>query len=241
MRAWLVSGNAIEPGRETPNDIMHATTAFLAALIAAGPALAEQVAFGPSLAREGWQDQTFPGYPPSQFSARGARVLQISSNMGNSLIWRLLPLDLAGAVTATWRWRVAHGVPPTDLAVRRSADRSIALYFLFADDSSVLERPPHSLRAALSNGRTLVYVWGGIEATGSIIPSPTLGERGKILVQRPANSPTGAWQSEWVDLRADFHRAFGRDPGPLLGIAVSSDSESTGTITDAALADLVVR
>ena len=132
-------------------------------------------------------------------------------------------------------------MPPTDLGVRRAADRSIALYFLFADDASALERPPRSLRAAVGEGRALMYVWGGKEAAGSVLASPTLGERGKILVQRPADSPTGAWRTESVDLRADFRRVYGRDPGPLLGIGVSSDSESTGTVTDAELADLVVR
>jgi hypothetical protein len=49
------------------------------------------------------------------------------------------------------------------------------------------------------------------------------------------------WRTESVDLRADFRRVYGSDPGPLLGVGVSSDSESTGTVTDAELADLVVR
>ena len=79
------------------------------------------------------------------------------------------------------------------------------------------------------------------EAARSVVDSPTLGERGKMVVQRPADSRTGAWLGETVDLRADFRRAYGRDPGPLLGVGISSDSESTGTVTDARIADLVVR
>jgi hypothetical protein len=212
--------------------------AAFAALTLGAPALAGPVSFGPD---HGWLDQPFPGYAPSYFSAHGPGMLQISSDKGNSLIWRALPRDLSGAGEAAWRWRVDQGVPPTDLAVRRAADRSIALYFLFADDASALDRPPRSLRAAVGEGRALIYVWGGKEAAGSVLTSPTLGERGKILVQRPADSPTGAWHSESVDLRADFRRVYGRDPGPLLGIGVSSDSESTGTITDAELADLMIR
>jgi hypothetical protein len=207
-------------------------------LILAAPALAGPVSFGPD---HGWLDQSFPGYTPSHFTAHGPGLLQISSNKGNSLIWRPLPRDLSGAGEATWRWRVDQGVPPTDLGVRRAADRSIALYFLFADDASAFKRPPRSLRAAMAEGRALIYVWGGEEPAGSVLTSPTLGERGVILVQRPADSPTGAWRTESVDLRADFRRVYGRDPGPLLGIGVSSDSESTGTVTDAELADLVVR
>jgi hypothetical protein len=212
--------------------------AAITAFVSAAPAFAGQVAFGPD---HGWLDQTFPGYTPSHFAAHGSGVLQITSYKGNSLIWRPLPRDLAGASEATWRWRVDQGVPPTDLGVRRTADRSIALYFLFADDASALERPLGSLRATMEGGRTLIYVWGGNKAAGSALTSPTLGERGKIIVKRPADSPTGAWRSESVNLRADFRRVYGRDPGPLLGVGVSSDSESTGTVTDAELADLVVR
>jgi hypothetical protein len=211
--------------------------ATLAVLLAAAPVLAGQVSFAPD---QGWQSQTFPGYTPSRFDAHGSASLEISSDKGNSLIWRPLPQGLADAANAAWRWRVDRGVPPTDLGVRRAADRSIALYFLFADDPSALDPPPASLRAAMGRGRALIYVWGGEEAAGSVVASPTLGARGVMLVQRPADSPTGTWHGESVDLRADFRRAYGRDPGPLLGIGVSSDSESTGTGTRAELADLEI-
>jgi Protein of unknown function (DUF3047) len=212
--------------------------AILTALVVATPGLAGPVGFG---SEQGWLSQTFPGYTPSRFHALGPATLQINSDKGNSLIWRPLPPDLASAGTAAWRWRVDQGVPPTDLGIRRAADRSIAVYFMFADDESALATPPTSLRAAMGKGRVLIYVWGGQEAAGSVVASPTLGERGKMLVQRPADSPTGTWQGETVDLRADFRRAYGRNPGPLLGIGVSSDSESTGTVTQAELADLVIR
>ena len=53
------------------------------------------MSFGPD---QGWLDQTFPGYSPSHFIAEGPGLLQISSDRGNSLIWRPLPRGLAGAV-----------------------------------------------------------------------------------------------------------------------------------------------
>ena len=101
---------------------------------------------------------------------------------------------------------------------------------------AVAERVELDPQPATSAGQRIAF-----EAPGSVLASPMLGERRKILVQRPADSPTGVWRAESVDLHADFRRAYGRDPRPLLGIAVSSDSESTGTVTDAELADLVVR
>ena len=223
---------------------MHPVTSLtLAALIASGtPAGAiGPVVFGPDLQAEGWQDLSFFGRKPVDFTAEGVDTLRIVADRGISVIWRQLPRAFAGAGAAAWRWRVDAGVPPTDLARRGQDDRDIALYFLFADDPAALDDPPASLRAAMRQGRALVYVWGGDAPAGSVIPNPNMGGRGQILVRRPAASPTGQWKTEKVDLRADFRRAYGSDPGPLIGVGVSSDSDNSGTRTEALLSDLVVR
>jgi hypothetical protein len=68
-----------------------------------------------------------------------------------------------------------------------------------------------------------------------------MGARGRLIVQRPATSPTGVWTEETVDLRSDFAAAFGRPPGPLVGVALSADSDDTGSRSVAALAGLVLR
>ena len=222
---------------------MRIPSVMIAALITvASPVWAiGPVAFGPNLEAQGWQSMTFFGRRPAQFMAEGAGTLRISSDRGGSVIWRPLTRDFAAASSAAWRWRVDASVPPTDLARRGEDDRNIAVYFLFADDPAVLDNPPASLRAAMRQGRALVYVWGGNARAGSVMPNPNMGGRGQLLVRRPAAAPTGLWQSESVDLRADFRRAYGGDPGALVGVGVSSDSDNSGTRTEALLADLVIR
>ena len=106
LGACSKSACAYADATRTRTDTMRAAAAF--ALIMAAPAFAGPVSFGPD---QGWLDQTFPGYTPSHFTAQGPGLLQISSDKGNSLIWRPLPRDLAGASDATWRWRVDQGVP----------------------------------------------------------------------------------------------------------------------------------
>lgn len=208
----------------------------------ASPALAAgAIAFGPVLAAQGWDVLTFRGRSPVGYTPEGASSLAIRAETAVSVLYRPLPEAFAGASTASWRWRVDAGPPPTDLGQRGGEDRAIALYFLFADDPDIRSAPPASLRAALRRGRALVYVWGGDGAARSLVPSPHMGARGTLLIQRPAaNGPTGAWVAERVDLRADFRRAFGREPGPLVAVAVSSDSDDTGGITEAAISDLVL-
>jgi hypothetical protein len=43
-----------------------------------------------------------------------------------------------------------------------------------------------------------------------------------------------------AEVRDDFHRAFGHWPGRLVAVAVSSDSDDTGGLNIAAVADLCV-
>ncbi len=220
----------------------RAVATGLVFLALATPAAAvDPVSFGPGLSGQGWEELTFFGRDPAEFAATGPHALQIRTDGGVSVIWRRLPASHAAATGAEWRWRVDRGVPPTDLSRKTEDDRDIALYFVFADDAAAVEKPPRSLRAALGRGRALIYVWGGDGPAGSIVTSPHLGERGKLLIQRPAGSANGTWRNEGVDLRADFRRAFDRDPGPLVGLAVSSDSDDTGSLTEASIADIVIR
>jgi hypothetical protein len=60
-------------------------------------------------------------------------------------------------------------------------------------------------------------------------------------VKRTAGAPTEVWFKETADVRDDFQRAFGRLPGRLVTVAVSSDSDDTGGLNIAAVADLVVK
>lgn len=214
--------------------------AALAAMIAtSGPAAAlGPVGFGPDPAALGWENLTFRGRTPASFGAQGPSALTIAADAGVSVLWRALPRDFADGAVARWRWKVDRGVPATDLARKGADDRDIAVYFLFADDPATLDNPPTSLTGAMRKGRALVYVWGGDAAPGTAIESPHMRGRGQLVVKRPAGP--GGWESVSVNLRSDFRRVFGREPGPLVGVGVSTDSDDTGTATRATLADLVI-
>jgi hypothetical protein len=140
---------------------------------------------------------------------------------------------------------VQSGPPATDLTRKGQDDRAIAIYFAFARDESAARwaRGASSLTSAMwwSSGRALVYVYGGSGARGAMLDSPHLGASGKLVIRQPGGTYAGTWLPETVDLIADFRRAFGQDPGPLVGVAVSSDSDDTGGKTAASIADLVLQ
>ncbi|PRY23121.1 Protein of unknown function (DUF3047) [Aliiruegeria haliotis] len=183
-----------------------------------------------------WSEQKFPRLPGNQWS-QSPQGVEVRSNGSVSLIWTRLPASDGAATRATWDWSVSESVPGTQLTRKGGDDRNLALYFVFLPQDRAEASRNTSIRKLLRDrdARVLMYVWGGTHARGEVLPTPYLGTRGKTLIRRPAG--TGSYQ-ESVDLNADFQRAFGEPKTVLVGLAVSSDSDDTGTSVQARLGGL---
>lgn len=205
---------------------------------------AEAIPFGPDLSAQGWKPLNFRSIPPVDFRAEGASRLTLRADKAASVIWRGLDENLWQARSAQWRWRVETSVPATDLTIKGKDDRALALYFVFAKDETAARsaKGSSSLTSAMwwSSGAAIVYVWGGTASPGAVLPSPHMGASGKLVVRQAAARADGKWVPEKADLAADFRRAFGRQPGPLVGIAISSDSDDTGGLNVAGIEALAV-
>ncbi len=204
--------------------------AFLTAL-AASPAGAAPLSFD-----EGWKEQGFLRLWTNDYAPDGTR-LRITSDGTVSLFYRAMPRTLWQAKKARWQWMVEQSVIATDLARKGGDDRNLAVYFVFADEA-VARRLSRASAARLmrhKGTRALIYVWGGSEPPGTILPSPYGKGRLKTVVQRPAG--TGSFR-ESVDLIADYRRAFGQEPGVLVGVAISADSDDTAGRIRAEIRDL---
>lgn len=211
-------------------------TCLIAASLCPLPALAESLKFDSGL--PGWTAVTFPGIAPAHFATAGADTLTVATDSGAGLLWH--PLSGAGhrPAIARWRWRAEQGVAATDLTRRGADDRILGVYFVFG------ERPARTAGAmellASPDVTTLVYVFGGDLPRGSIVASPHMGARGKFVMLRPANSARQVWFDEAVDFAADYARAFGRSMPPLIGIAISSDSDDTRARNRASIQNFVI-
>jgi len=211
--------------------------------LAKGPNMAGGVSFkfGPDLAASDWRYMSFPRRRGANFSASGADTIIVQTNAGVGVLWHLVPQHSARAAMARWRWRVIEGVGPTDLTKKGGDDRTLAVYFAFADTADA--RGDVDLMDLLRSEQShvLMYVWGGAANPGAILPLPYFNGRGRTMVKRAANTPVGQWFSESADVRDDFRRAFGQAPGRLVAVAVSTDADDTGGLNIAAVADLCVK
>lgn len=91
------------------------------------------------------------------------------------------------------------------------------------------ERPPYA---------SLIYVWGDEAAKiGSVVNSPRTDRIRKIVLEAgPAH--LGQWREYERNVIADFKRAFGEEPGPIIALGIMTDADNTGSQAQAWYANI---
>ena len=186
-----------------------------------------------------WQEQRLSLFSSNDYSF--GQNLSLVSNGSVSIAWtRVSPADW-GSRGASWSWTVEQSVPPTNLAQKGGDDRNVSLYFVFVPESVAPSLQGANIRSLLGNAdvRIMQYAWGGNHSRGQVIRSP-YGPPGQGVTIALRQAGTGS-HSESVDLAADYARAFGGEPGALVGLAVSGDSDDTDSMIRAAIGNLTLR
>jgi hypothetical protein len=189
----------------------------------------------PPLAADGWQPLALPGKMPTRYSwteKDGRPALEATSQRSAS-IWRkrLEPaLERVGEVSFSW-W--AQGlIAGASVADVDREDAVARVIFGFGGDVERLPlktRMKFELAQALTGEAppyaTLMYVWDSALPVGSVIVNPRSDRIRKIVVDSgPAE--LRRWREHRRDLAADFRLAFGEEPGPLMSMAVMTDSDN---------------
>lgn len=205
----------------------------LALALVAGIANAGPVSFS-----SGWNHQRLSLFSSNDYSFGSS--LGIVSEGAVSLAWKSLARSDWDATSASWSWGVSQSVPATDLRRKGGDDRNISLYFVFLPEADAIRLEGSGIARLQRNAnvRILQYAWGGNHSRGAILPSPYAPGQGVTVALRQAG--TGS-HSENVDLARDFAAAFGGQPGKLVGVAVSADSDDTDSVINATVSGLAVR
>lgn len=201
-----------------------ATTLFAAA-VSAGP-----VSFA-----SGWSEQKLSVFSSNDYGF--GNQLSMVSDGAVSIAWTRLPRAEWKATSASWAWAVEQSVPATSLAQKGGDDRNLALYFVFLPENVAEGMEGAGIRQLLGSPdvKTLIYTWGGNHGRGQLIQSPYLPGQGVTVALRQAG--TGS-HSESVNLARDYTNAFGGQPGALVGLAVSGDSDDTSSVIRAAISGM---
>ena len=144
----------------------------------------------------------------------------------------------------SWRWRTGALVPGADNRDKKREDAPLRVIVAFDGDRSTLPeveqkrfRQAKALSGRESPYATLMYIWSDHVPPETVIPSAHTGQL-KMLVVASGAGGLGSWQSVSRNLAADFRRAYGAEPGRLLGVAVMTDTDNTGAKVVGEYADL---
>ena len=201
--------------------------------------LATPLAAGPVSFASGWAEQKLSLFSSNDYNF--GNTLSMVSNGSVSIAWKGMPQSEWNASAASWAWTVEQSVPATDLSRKGGDDRNMSVYFVFVPQDVAPSISGAGIRSLLgrSDVRVIQYAWGGNHARGSVIRSP-YGTSGTGVTIPLRQAGTGS-HSESVNLSADYTRAFGGTKGALIGMAVSGDSDDTGSVIRAALGNMVLR
>lgn len=204
----------------------------------------------PAPGTEGWEPLLLPNveratrYIPVEVD--GVRAVRAESRCSASAL--LLPtpeVDLAATPLLGWRWQVERGFSVPDERVQAGDDFAARVYVIFPfepEHAGLLERARNALGRALYGdrvpGAALNYVWSTREPAGASWDNPFAASSKMISM---GSGPLGSWRRAERDVRADFSRLFGREPPPVLGVALMSDSDNSCQEAHALFADFRFR
>jgi hypothetical protein len=191
----------------------------------------------------GWHEVLLPGKRSTHYEIvalmQGAPALRASADASASMWRRIVRVDPHELGNARFAWQVPALMPLADLSKGATADAVVRVVFAFDGDHARLpwrdrmlfdmaegltgERPPYA---------TLMYVWDTRAPLETVIPGAR-SDRIRKLVVESGPARLGRWLHYERNLKEDFRRAFGEDPGALIGIGVLTDSDNTESVTEA--------
>jgi hypothetical protein len=174
----------------------------------------------------------------------GVTVLEATSSAAATGLAQRIPIDLGQWPVVEWRWKINRLIESADNTKQGKEDAPVRLVFEFDGDKKKLsfsERAAMSLAESISGREppyaTLMYIWAPSGAAGTVIPNPRTN-RVQMVVASSGPAGVGKWQPLSRNLREDFKRAFGEDPGKLTAYGVLSDTDNTGESIQAWYGDI---
>jgi len=174
----------------------------------------------------------------------GRTVLRATADRSASAYAALLKPPATAPLILSWRWKTGALVPGADNRDKAREDAPLRVMVAFDGDRSTLPAAEQKLarRTKATSGRDLpfamlMYIWSDLVAVETVIPSAHTG-RVKMLVVASGANGLGAWQAVRRDVAADYRRAYGEAPGPVLAVGVMTDTDNTGAKAAGEYADL---
>jgi hypothetical protein len=200
-----------------------------------------------ALGSAGWVDWPLPGKRGTRYTAEhdaGRPVIRAESDASASMLRRVVRVEPHRLGALRFAWRIDDLIASADLSDRDAEDSPVRIMLAFDGNHARLsprnrmlfdlahavtgEQPPYA---------TLMYVWDNKAPRESVIHAARTDRIRKIVLES-GDAHRLVWRAYERRIADDFRRAFGEEPGALVGVALMTDSDNTGSRARAWYADI---
>jgi hypothetical protein len=183
-----------------------------------------------------WAHQAFPGKKPTRFQyvrLDGRDAIAVDAHSSASMLRQDVRVEPEELGQVRFSWKVPALMEHADLALRDKDDAAVRLVLVFEGDRSrfsardaALSELARALTGEEMPYATLMYVWCNKRQPGTVVTSPRTDRIRKLVVES-GGANLNRWLEYQRDIRADYRRVFGEEPGALVGIGIMTDSDNT--------------
>ena len=183
-----------------------------------------------------WHHKTFLGKKATSYSVvqlDGRKVVQSNSDGSASMLRQALRVEPGQLGKLRFSWKVPFLIEGADMAVRETDDSPVRVILAFEGDragfsakNAMLSELAHALTGEPLPYATLMYVWGNHSPPGTVVINSRTDRIRKMVIESGPGR-LNRWADYERDIAADYRKAFGEEPGALVGIAIMTDSDNT--------------
>jgi hypothetical protein len=183
-----------------------------------------------------WSHYALPGKKQGvyKYARRDNRdALAVTSSSSASMVRRKVRIEPSDLGAVRFSWNVPQLIADADLAQRDTEDSPVRIILAFEGDRSRFS-PKDTMLSELARAvtgeelpyATLMYVWCNQRPAGSVIVSSRTDRIRKLVLESGAGR-LNTWLDYERDIRADYRKVFGEEPGALVGIGIMTDTDNT--------------
>lgn len=172
-----------------------------------------------------WTEKSFKGHTKySVVRDRGVDVLHAETKGEASGLYRKIRVYSRILPVIRWSWKVAHTLAAEDAHRKSGDDFAARLYIVFPG-------------RFFWQTRALVYVYSDKLPVGYIMPN-AYTDRVAVISVESGNQHAGVWRYETRRYVDDYRSYFHADPPDTLAVAVMTDGDNTGSVSEAWYGDI---
>ncbi len=196
----------------------------------------------------GWQPWTINrNKTPTRYTlAEVDQRVVVHAQADSSASGLYVPLRDRDAGMLRWTWKTNGIIRNADNGQGQREDSPLRLFVAFDGDKGSLSLKDQLMyeMARLTTGRempyaTLMYIWGGKRPEGSVLSNPHT-DRVRMIVVDSGTKHANEWRCHERDLRADYRKAFGTDPGRVIAVGIMTDTDNTRSKAESWYGDIAL-